>query len=293
MKKSIFIYLIAVVLCAATVVYGAFFLNSRIGEAMLTEETVTGSREEAEGLSVGFRTDAGEQLHWVSSFEYSGSKTKSSFRRGKMPVRKESSVYEGIRFTGWEAEPFATQIAYEELGNLQNQKIHTYYDKLQQEALKTGKIRKGKIHLKDYLDYYPVSFRFQFGSKIYNMKNALTGLKVYAQQDMLSEGYGVTYEDEVKLYKKLNRYFKIPVIENEYQEYLISPAEKYDPKKALGYETKIEKPLGKGEDFYQFDPVIVLQEENIMDGKHWEHPDTSGSLSYKAGEEQEKPPIMV
>lgn len=288
MKKSIFIYLTAVVLCAATVICGVFFLNSHIGEVMLTEETVTGSREAAKGLSAGFRTDAGEQLHWVSSFEYSGSKTKSSFQRGRMPVRKEASVYEGIRFTGWEAEPFATQIKYDDLGNLQNQKIHTHYDKLQREALKTGEAQKGKLRLKDYLDYYPVSFRFQFGPKIYNMKNALTGLKVYDERDMLSDGYGVTYTDEITLYKKLNQSFKIPVIENEYQEYRISPAEKYNPKNELGYETEIEKPLGKGEDFYQFDPVIVLQEENIMDGKRWEHPDTFGSLSYKAGEEQEK-----
>lgn len=288
MKKSIFVYLSAVILCTVTVVCGAFFLNSHIGEAVLTEETVTGSREAADGLSAGFRSDAGEQLHWVSRFDYSAGGTESSFRRGKMPVRKESSVYEDIRFTGWEAEPFTTQIEYGDLGNLQNQKLHAHYDKLQREALKTGEVREGKLHLKDYLDYYPVSFRFQFGSKIYNMKNALTGLKVYDERDMLSDGYGLIYADEITLYKKLNQNFKIPVIENEYQEYRISPAVNYDPKKEPGYETEIEKPQGKGEDFYQFDPVIVLQEENIMDGKHWEHPDTSGSLSYKAGGEQEK-----
>lgn len=288
MKKSIFIYLTAVIFCAGVTVCGAFFLNRHVGEVPVSEETLAGSREAAEGLSAGFRTDAGEELHWISSYDYSTRKTTSDFQRGKMPVRKESSVYGGIRFTGWEAEPFAMQIGYEQLNGLQNQKLHVYYDKLQQETLKTGKIRKGKLRLKDYLDYYPVTFRFQFGSKIYNMKTALTDLKVYDDRNMLSEGYGAAYEDEIALYKKLNQSFKIPVIENEYQEYRISPAEKYDPEKAPGYETEIEKPLGKGEDFYQFDPVLVLQEENITDGKSWKHPDTSGSLSYKTGGEQEK-----
>lgn len=286
MKKSVLIYLTAVVLCVGMVVCGVFFQGSRTGEVTLTEETVAGNRQAAEGLSTGFRADAGEELHWISSYDYSAGQTTSDFQRGEMPAAKTASVYDGIRFTGWEETPFVTQIESAELGELQDQKLHRYYDKIQQEVLKTGKTAKGEIRLQDYLDYYPVSFRFQFGSRIYNMKDALTGLKVYAQQNMLEEGYGAVYADEVNLYNRLNQYFKIPVIENEYQAYKVSPVEKYNPKKALGYETEIEKPLGKGEDFYQFDPIICLQEENLADGMDWDHPDFSESLSYE--EEMEK-----
>ena len=70
---------------------------------------------------------------------------------------------------------------------------------------------------------------------------------------------------------------------NEYQEYRVVKAERDDDKTSLGYETEIRKPLGEGEDFYEFDPILVVQEENILDGKKWSHPDLSGGLSYEAG----------
>ena len=63
--------------------------------------------------------------------------------------------------------------------------------------------------------------------------------------------------------------------------------ENYDRKTALGYKTDIQKPLDEGRDFYEFDPVIAIQEENIMDGKRWVHPDLSGGLSYEAGDGDE------
>ena len=63
------------------------------------------------------------------------------------------------------------------------------------------------------------------------------------------------------------------MIDNEYQQYRISPDGK----------TKLSKPLGADKDFYEFDPIIVLQQENIKDGMEWKHPDTkSGIVEDKA-----------
>ncbi|NLD20098.1 MAG: hypothetical protein GX663_07640 [Clostridiales bacterium] len=287
MKKSIIIFVTMTVLSVGMVVYGCVFMDSQIGEATLTEETITGNRDMADGLTVGFKVDSTDDLHWINSFDYSANKTDSSFKRGEMIKKVDTLVYDDIRFTGWSTVPYCTQLKYDRLEGLQEKGIHAFYNEIQQRVMKSGLEEKGKIRLKNYLDFYPVSFRFQFGNKIYNSKNALTGLKVYDERSMLSSESGTSYDSDVDLYVAFNNLFKIPVIENEYQEYKVSKVEDYDYETSLGYETDVEKPLGAGEDFYEFDPIIAIQEENIRDGKRWFHPDLSGGLSYEIDGENE------
>lgn len=284
MKKSIIIFVTSIALSAGMVIYGWAFVDSRVGEVSLTEETMAGNKAAADGLTVGFRADSADNLHWISSYDYNTDKTDSSFKRGEMTETIDASVYDDIRFTGWSTVPFSTQIKYDGLDGLQENKIQAFYNEIQQRVKETGAEESGKIRLKDYLDYYPVSFRFQFGTKIFNSDNALTGLKVYDERNMLSAENAAAYDEEVRLYTAFNSLFKIPVINNEYQEYRILKLEKYDRKTALGYNTDIQKPLDKGQDFYEFDPIIAIQEENIMDGKRWFHPDLSGGLAYEAGD---------
>ncbi|MGN0703430.1 MAG: hypothetical protein ACI4LD_02595 [Lentihominibacter sp.] len=280
MRKSVIIFMAIIVLSVGMIVYGCIFVDSRIGEAVLTEETVEGNRDAADGLTAGFRSDSADDLHWVSSYDYSTSRTESSFRRGEMAKTADNLIYDDIRFTGWSVVPYYTQLEYDRLEGLQEKQLHAFYNKIQQKVKKTGSEEKGKIRLKDYLDYYPVSFRFQFGNKIYNSDNALTGLKVYDERNMLSAENGTSYDADVELYTALNSFFKIPVIDNEYQQYKISGVENYDYETSLGYKTDIRKPSGAGEDFYEFDPIIVIQEENTMDGREWSHPDLSEDSGY-------------
>lgn len=288
MKKSIIIFMMSAFLSVVMAAYGWAFVDGQVGEATLTEETAAGSKDAADGLTVGFRADSADNLHWVNRFDYSTNKTESSFRRGEMTKAVDTLVYDDIRFTGWSAVPYYTQLKYDALEGLQEKGIHDFYNEIQQSVRKNGLEKKGKIRLKDYLDYYPVSFRFQFGTKIYNSDNALTGLKVYDERSMLASGSEAAYDDEVNLYAAFNNLLKIPVIENEYQEYKVSAVENYDYKTSLGYKTDIKKTSGEGEDFYEFDPIIAIQEENIMDGKRWFHPDLSGGLSYEiAGENKD------
>ncbi|MDO4546230.1 MAG: hypothetical protein Q4C25_08730 [Bacillota bacterium] len=288
MKKSIIIFVMTTVLSVGVIVYGCAFMDSQIGEAALTEETIMGNRDAANGLTVGFRADSSEDLHWTNSYDYSTAETESSFKRGEMAKIADTSVYDEIRFTGWSTVPYCTQLKYDRLEGLQEQGIQAFYDELQQRVSETGSEEKGRIRLKDHLEHYPVSFRFQFGAKLYNSNNALTGLKVYDERGMLSPENAVSYDDDVDLYATLNSMFKIPVIENEYQEYRVSKVEDHDYETSLGYKTDIEKPLGEGEDYYEFDPIIVIQEENILDGKRWFHPDLSGGLSYDPSGETEE-----
>ena len=67
---------------------------------MLTEETIAGDRDTADGLTVGFRADSMENLHWINSFDYSSDETKSYFKRGEMAKKTDTCVYDDIRFTG-------------------------------------------------------------------------------------------------------------------------------------------------------------------------------------------------
>ena len=96
------------------------------------------------------------------------------------------------------------------------------------------------------------------------------------------------YNSIVDMYVCLSNLFRIPVIDNEYQEYRVSKLDTYDSKTSLGYETVIVKSIDGSKDYYEFDPIIALQEENIMDGIKWEHPDQSEGLEYEAGEAEDE-----
>lgn len=287
MRKSIVMFVTATILSVVMIVFGCVFVDRQIGEATLTEETIFGNREAAEGLTVGFRADSGDDLHWINRFDYSANRAESSFKRGEMAKKTDPSIYDDIRFTGWSAVPYFTQLKYDRLKGSQDKEIHGFYDEIQRRVAETGVEEKGKIRLKDHLDFYPVSFRFQFGSKKYNSDNALTGLKIHDENGSLSKESAAAYDEDVDLYVAFNNLFQIPVIENEYQEYKVSKAENHDQETSLDYQTEVKKPLGEGEDLYEFDPLIVIQEENIMDGKKWFHPDLSQGPAQEASGEKE------
>ena len=204
MKKSIILFVTTTVLSVGIIVYGCVFVGSQIGETTLTEETITGNRDVADGLAVGFRADSADDLHWINRFDYSTNQTESSFKRGEMTKTADTLVYDDIRFTGWSTVPYFTQLKYDRLEGLQEKEIHAFYDGLQQKVSKNSLEEKGKIRLKDYLDFYPVSFQFQFGVKKYNSNNALTGLKVYDEAGFLSPESGASYDDDVDLYVAFN-----------------------------------------------------------------------------------------
>lgn len=281
MKKSIMIFLTVAVFSVGAIVWGWSFVNNQVGGATLTEETIEGSRTAADWLTVEFRTDSADDLHWKNSFDYSTDQTTSIFKRGEMAKKTDSAIYDDIRFNGWSEVPYTTQIQYGALSGLQEQKIQKYYETIEQKVVKSGVSVQGEIRLKDYLDYYPISFQFQFGDKRYDLESTLHDLKIYEENEKLSPDQGTAYDAEITLYTELNRRFRIPVIDNEYQKYEVSKVENYDAEKSLGYKVGIEKPLDSGKDYYQFDPVIVLQEENTIDGMQWVHPDLSDSPSHE------------
>lgn len=276
MKRSIIIFAITIFLSIGIIVYGCIFVGSQTGEATLVEETITGNKTAAQGLVVGFRADSSDELHWINSYDYSKDKATSTFKREEISHKAETQFYDSIRFTGWSTVPYYTQLFYDGLDSLQNKKIHAFYNGLQQKVVETGKNEKGKIKLADYIDYYPISFRFQLGSKIFSSNNALNGMKVYDQIGVLSNETTKAYSSDLNLYVEFNNMFTIPVIENEYHQYKVSKVENYDPETELGYKTKVKKLTGADRDYYEFDPIIAIQEENIRDGMEWNHPDLYG-----------------
>lgn len=273
MKKSIIILVMTIILSVGIIVCGCIFVDDQIGEAVLTEKTITGDKKEAEGLVVGFRADSSDDLHWINSYDYSTDQITSSFTRGEMNTKTEAPFYDNIRFTGWSTVPYYTQLKYEGLDGLQDKKIHAFYEDIQQSVIEDGKKEQGKIKLADYIDYYPVSFRFQLGSKIFSSNNALTGMKVYDGKGVLNTDTTKAYSGDIDLYVVFNNMFTIPIIENEYHQYDISKVEDYDHETELEYKTEIKKLTGANKDYYEFDPIIAVQEENIRDGVEWDHPD--------------------
>ena len=286
MKKSIVFFLVSVVLSIAVISYGWLSVSRHINEVTLTEETVAGCGDAAEGLAVSFRMDSSDSLHWTGSYDYSTDSTDSSFKRGEMAVTEESSAYNGIRFTGESTVPFFTCLKSDNLGTLQEKEVQLFYSDIQRRVSESKEEENGEIRLKDYLDYYPVSFSFQFGSGLYDSDDALAGMKVYFEQDGLIDASETDYADDLKLYKNLNDIFRIPVIDNEYQKYrvYIETDDKKDDVSTC--RTEICKPSGKGKDYYEFNPIIALQEENTVDGRDWLHPDLAEGNSGKASDDK-------
>ena len=287
MNRSTIAFLLAAALSFGIIVYGFLFINTHAGKAALTEETISGSNEAASGLAVGFAIASDEDLHWYINYDYTTGETDSTFERRIIEVAEERSLYDDLRFTGWSTIPYSTRLNYAPLEDVQNAEIHKFYDDIQKKVMDTGITESGEIRVKDYLDYYPISFRFQFGSKVYNSDDILTGLKIYDQRGKLIPENVTAYNSIVDMYVCLSNLFRIPVIDNEYQEYRVSKLDTYDSKTSLGYENVIVKSIDGSKDYYEFDPIIALQEENIMDGIKWEHPDQSEGLEYEAEDESE------
>lgn len=219
-------------------------MDGQTGEAVLTEETITGDQAEADNLVVGFKADSSENLHWINRYDYSTGQTTSLFKRGEMSKTTTAQFYDNIRFTGWSAVPYYTRLDDDKLDGLQDKKIHTFYDDIQQEVLGDGKTKQGKIKLADYIEYYPISFRFQLGSKIFSSNNALNGMKVCDERGILSSDAIKAYDSDLALYAAFNNMFPIPVIESEYHQYKVSKVEDYDYETELGYKTEVKKLSG-------------------------------------------------
>lgn len=285
MKKSIVILAAAAVFSLGITVYGWLFIENQIGEPTLTEKTVTGNIEAADGLDISFKADSQDNMYWINSFDYSSGKSKSSFRRGKLSSEEEGSVYDDIRFAGWSDTPYFICLDYDLLNGLQNKKIHSLYEEAALRVVESGKEEKGRIRVKEYLDFYPVSLSFAFENKMINSDNGLIGLKVYDEKGKLSPETAADYDEDVYLYSVFNDVFKIPVIDNEYHEYKVLKDENYDNRTELPYKVEIEKASGDGEDFYEFDPILVFQEEDIKDGREWIHPDTAKTLNSGDGKD--------
>lgn len=273
MKKSIVILGAATVLALGITLYGWIFTDSQIGEAALIEKKAIGAIEAADGLEVSFEAASQNNLHWTNSFDYSSGKSKSSFKLGNLSSEEESSMIEEIRFTGWSDTPYFICLDYGLLNGLQNKKIHSLYEEAALKVVQSGKEEKGKIRVKEYLDFYPVSFSFAFENKMIDSDNALIGLKIYEEKGELSQDKGTDYDEDISLYSVFNNVFKIPVIDNEYHEYKVLKDENYDERTDLPYKVEIEKSFDDGEDFYEFDPIVVLQKEDVKDGRKWIHPD--------------------
>lgn len=258
--KSLMLFFMMTVVSVGVIVFGFVFVNGQVGAVELTEETLMGNVDAANGLTAGYRADAGEELHWTADYDFSAGTTASDFRRGEMLRDEAWDVYEDFRFISDSGVPYTTLVKNPALDGLQKGNVQRFYDGLEADA-------SGKIRLADYIDYYPISFRFQFGSKIYNSSDMLEGLKFYEEKpDAVDQSSD--YDEDAQLYVDLNRFFRIPVIETEYQKY-----------EALEEGMQVEPVMRQNSDYYQFDPIILLQEENLMDGIPWEHPDLAGNAS--------------
>ncbi|MBR5516675.1 MAG: hypothetical protein IKU53_01765, partial [Firmicutes bacterium] len=156
MKKSIIVFVSATIISLLVIGFSWGFLNAKIGEAILTEETLYGDIAATENLKVGFRADSNKTLHWINSYDYTEEKTTSNFKRGEMAEIEDKASDDDIRFTGESTVPFSTNVEYSELGGLQNKGIHKLYSKIQDTVVNTGKEQQGEIKLAYYLDYYPI-----------------------------------------------------------------------------------------------------------------------------------------
>lgn len=147
MKKSIAIFVMIIILSVGIIVSGCLFVDDQTGEAVITEETITGDQAEAENLVVGFRADSSENLHWVNRYDYSTGQTTSFFKRGEMRKKTTALFYDNIRFTGWSAVPYYTRLDDDKLDGLQDKKIHAFLTRFSRRPLRMERQSKAKSNL--------------------------------------------------------------------------------------------------------------------------------------------------
>lgn len=98
MNKTL-ISLVATAAVAGIAILGGFaFAVENAGKVLLSEETVSGNKQAAEGVSVKFGIDSGKGLYWINRYSFSAEKTESSLRRGKMPGSPKADPYRIISF---------------------------------------------------------------------------------------------------------------------------------------------------------------------------------------------------
>lgn len=202
MSKAMIITLLLLALSVGGVTFAASDIHEACDKVVITENKVFGNIAAVKGLTMELNSTYNNHLFWRASYIPGGnSKTETEYTFSATKKYEEGKIYyDGVYiyipdysydFDSFDSDepPAGIALAYHELA----------------EATEPGKSSEKVIYLADYLDYYPFPIGLNFPHK---------------RAEIGFGRYFISPESEEDIYalKKLQDYFKIPVLPDERYE---------------------------------------------------------------------------
>ena len=233
MRKSLFLF----VLLAAILLGGTGFIHGTLNavkDQVTYEENITyGDSSVADGLTVKNNVQFAQKLFWDTTYEAgTDSKTTTDFRF--YTVNQPSEFFQ---------EPYAQLDSfwgsYSSSGNEYPRIIEDLVAKT-----RPGETVHEKVYLKDYYDYYPISFNIQIGDSYYEGWDAF----------YLENNEGVS-SDTLTQAKAFNDFLRIPLVSSHSMELEVMK----DSSGNISFTSSSQT----DEEFFQFNTWSVVTKEAI------------------------------
>lgn len=206
MRKAGIVTIILFLLCSFGVYVGAMDIYKERNQVGFTEQVIYGEREAINGMRVKFGTTYKYHLLWDTVYDLkengeTETKTEYGFSIFSNYNGRFNPQYNGVNL---EIQPsFSVEYSdYNKDKGFDKKGIGLAYQQLF-ETIEAGGEGEKEIYLKNYLDYYPITGNLDFPYMSVNLDSIY---RVNQKSD---------YKNETYIAKKIQEYFKIPVLEEE------------------------------------------------------------------------------
>lgn len=222
MKKSLALFIASVTLSLCGLIVTCFVIAGSAENVTLTEDVIYGDASLTDGLTVRAASQRGHHMEWDTTLQFAdGGYT-------------DSTQYRHYQFATDNAPRKEPKVSYSDDASLSLFVSYNFKndprDKLQQacqkwmEELEPGSQERHTIKLSDYYSYYPIYANLSLPGERYS------GVSV---------SYTVSWYDFLE---KFRRYFRIPVLEDEYLEIIVTKSEDAPFSSAESYWTHVHAP---------------------------------------------------
>lgn len=212
MKKSLLLFLSIWILAISGCIYIQITLFQAKEDVQITETVLYGDKSIAQGVTVRQKAKYGGYLHWDTTYQI-----------GKEPqVKNESQFSQWNNLNDAPLISFGTVLTGVDEANGYPYSIDKkYYTGITYAYLElaketpNGERAEKNIYLKDYMEYYPINVVINLPNEIHidtgSFREMVPGTEAEVERDLLV--------------KKLEEYFKIPVIDEEMRNIGLSKSE--------------------------------------------------------------------
>ena len=229
--KGKIVMLAFLVLSVGMIAFAMSSITATEKNAKVIGNTIYGDVSKAEGISVSFSAHAGQSLGWTSTYDFATQTGETEFHaydKSKSTITSPDSNVPKAEITTdmtWNIrvlndmleETPGRQVSQKEIhypiqkdtlaeyGIKWAENVEETYSELT-DGLSPGEYRSATIHIKDIVEYYPLGFYFSNGNSRYT-------------HSLSWEDVAATQGEDREMFKDINEFFRIPVLDKEVQFY--------------------------------------------------------------------------